>query len=177
MDRKSFKLQHFLPLTPLRSHVSHAHAQTHSNSSRASQKNPNVLISGDKQRQAKHWTALTHTYTVVSYQRVDKGATRAPLMGSQASLLLHFLVYTSRLLKFCGARCHPLDIICLLPNKHQRMQRELGRSCLELFAREWEKKKTFLDMSWDKIYDCHLSCNNIFQVQHHKSKKKTIKWQ
>lgn len=155
MDRKSFKLQHFLPLTPLRSHVSHAHAQTHSNSSRASQKNPNVLISGDKQRQAKHWTALTHTYTVVSYQRVDKRATRAPLMGSQAFLLLHFLVYTSRMLKFCGARCHPLDIICLLPT-HQWMQSKLGRSCLELFGREREKKKHF--WTWAEIKFMIVTC-------------------
>lgn len=63
MDRKSTKLLHFLPLTPLRSHVSHTHAQTDAHSSRAGRRNPNVLISRDKQRQGEHWAALTHRET------------------------------------------------------------------------------------------------------------------
>lgn len=77
MDRKSSEPQRFLPLTPLRSHVSHTPAQTDPHSSRAGWRNPNVLISGDKQRQGRHWAAPTHTD--VSYQRPDKGTTQAPL--------------------------------------------------------------------------------------------------
>lgn len=53
----------FLPLTPLRSHVSHTHAQTDTHSSRAGWRNPNVLISRDKHRQGEHWAALTHRET------------------------------------------------------------------------------------------------------------------
>lgn len=61
MDRKTYKLLHFLPLTPL--HVSHTHAQTDTHSSTAGWRNPNVLISGDKQRQGEHWAALEHSET------------------------------------------------------------------------------------------------------------------
>lgn len=52
MDRKSFKLIHFLPQTPLRSHVSHTYMlrRTHTPPEQL-QENPNVLISVDKQRQ------------------------------------------------------------------------------------------------------------------------------
>lgn len=53
-------------LTPLSSHVSHTQAQTDERSSRSDQRNPNVLISGDKQRQGKHWAALTHTHRLPS---------------------------------------------------------------------------------------------------------------
>lgn len=78
MDRKSSKLPLYLPLTPLRSHVSHTHAQTDAYSSRAGWRNPNVLINGDKQRQGEHWAALTHRETD-SYQWADKDTTQAHL--------------------------------------------------------------------------------------------------